>query len=655
MSKYKFIIPISTIVLFLSCSEYEAIDPETRREAFSLTAELSSSSDVDISSSSSTSDEPISSSSETEISSESSSSAYYEPIMSVKKFEVAPTSEIGNNKIKYSYSYDGYDFYYIYLGEMRYIPIYYQNAQHFGTTAEMTYQFTTSNTSMSTIHETVSKNSQLSMNIVDQYTKSSGVGSKLSAELNTKYSLESGANMKAGVVGASVKTGFEVGLKVEAEANWSQHTSNGFAETTSLTETVMHVTTQSFKEEEKFTWQLSKAKGDRTGWYRYTLLSASDVYLYVVKDQARVIYYEFREYVKPNMLGWMLDYSETMDFKKSDATSFDFDISMLDNLKKPELSFASPPSPPQLYTVTANATPNGSVELSPNLEHYEEGALVTATAMSNSNYAFDGWTGNLPEGINASSASIAFVANNDITLTANFRVLVEKTETITTAGTYTFNKGYPGTEATVDVWVLGGGGGGQGGHRWWCALAVCHGTGGGGGGGAAAYANFKVTGSVTFDTKIGGKGVPGIEGTTKSGGGYGGSGGESRVTVSGAKAFVLIAGGGGGGGTTSSGCSAESGGNNSNNYGCGAGGLASQSGISSTLKNGNHGTLGDESRGGGNTTPRGGSGGAGGIANGYSGGAGGIGGFGNSETGKNQRHSGEGGSGGVRIVIKYKE
>jgi hypothetical protein len=155
---------------------------------------------------------------------------------------------------------------------------------------------------------------------------------------------------------------------------------------------------------------------------------------------------------------------------------------------------------------------------------------------------------------------------------------------------------------------------------------------------------------VTFSTTVGAGGYAGAAGTTKSGGGHGGSGGLSSVTASGGIAFILTAGGGGGGGTTSSGCT-DSNGDNPLNYGCGAGGIASQSGISATLKNGSHGTLGSES----DNMPVGGGGGNGGNAEGYSGGTGGIGGYGNSSTGGKLRLSGEGSTGKVRIVIKYLE
>jgi hypothetical protein len=46
----------------------------------------------------------------------------------VNKFEADSYS--GNDKIKYSFTYDDCDFYYIYLGELKNIPMFYQTARH---------------------------------------------------------------------------------------------------------------------------------------------------------------------------------------------------------------------------------------------------------------------------------------------------------------------------------------------------------------------------------------------------------------------------------------------------------------------------------------------------------------------------------------------
>jgi len=249
---------------------------------------------------------------------------------------------------------------------------------------------------------------------------------------------------------------------------------------------------------------------------------------------------------------WVLDYSEDGNFKKSDTTSFKFDVSMLDNLPKPDIS---------LNALTTNATTGGRVESIPNQIVYKTGTQVTVTAKPNNNYVFNGWTGDLPEGVNASLASITFAIDSDITLTANFRALVGKTETVefTTAGnhTYTFDKGFP---ATIEIYALGAGGGGQGGHSKDRGIAglfenrpngVFNGTGGAGGGGAATYMKFDVTEQVTFSINIGngGTGGNGIYSSYTASWQSGTSGGKGgNTSVSWGSNTLTAEGGYGGGG-----------------------------------------------------------------------------------------------------------
>jgi len=247
----------------------------------------------------------------------------------INRFEAVPYT--GSDKIKYSYSYDGYDFYYIYLGVLKNIPMYYLDAQYFGTTAEMTYVFSIADTELKTIRNTVSSTSSETRTVTDQYTRSKTTAQKISTDISAKFKIPFLVESTARVAG---------------EMSWNLLTSNsqtnGFQQTTSLTETEEYVSTFTYDRRQTFTWPLSKSKGDRTGWYRYTLFGASDTYLYVIKDSTGILHYEFKEYIKPDdPLGWMLDYSETLSFDKSDSTGFEFDISMLDSLPKPELALLS--------------------------------------------------------------------------------------------------------------------------------------------------------------------------------------------------------------------------------------------------------------------------------------------------------------------------
>ncbi|MCL2881183.1 MAG: hypothetical protein FWF29_13150, partial [Treponema sp.] len=245
------------------------------------------------------------------------------PTMS--RYVVQPSPYIGNDKIRYSYSYGGYDFYYIHLGELSNIPIFYLDPHYFGTFGEESYVFTTEKTSTNTIEDTVSRSSQTALNVVDQYTNSTSIGDKLSTELDTKYSLNAGVKAGIGGISASVDTGFELGTKLAAESDWNWFISNsqttGFQNTTSLTDTYTSVTTYTETNRETYTYNYSKANDDVAGWYRYTYFAASDVYLYVIKDAAGVVYYEFREFIKPDERGWKLDYCEDMSFSKSDSTN----------------------------------------------------------------------------------------------------------------------------------------------------------------------------------------------------------------------------------------------------------------------------------------------------------------------------------------------
>jgi len=442
-----------------------------------------------------------SSSSGTEKQSSSSDGNTSSSTVSVNKFVAKPTSEVGNKKIKYSYSYKGYDFYYIYLGEMKNIPLFHYEAEHHNGMNSI-YTIESTETIKNSVTETIVNSSKTAIDIVDAYTKSTTTGGKISAEIKADV------NVLFGLVKIQ-------GPKAADELYQNDYVYNSkiidIHQTTSLTNTITTGTEYTKSTMKSRTWNFTK--DDKVGYYRYTLFSASDIYLYVIKDSTGAIYYEFREYVIPESLNnnaWVLDYSEDGSFRKSDTTSFEFDVSMLDNLPKPDIS---------LNTLTTNATTGGSVESVPNQIVYKTGTQVTVTAKPNNNYVFNGWIGDLPKGVNASLASITFAIDSDITLTANFRALVEKTETVefTIVGnhTYTFDKGLP---ATIEIYALGAGGAGQGGHSKDRGIAglfenrdngVFNGTGGAGGGGAVTYMKFDVTEQVTFSINIGSGGIGG--------------------------------------------------------------------------------------------------------------------------------------------------
>jgi len=247
------------------------------------------------------------------------------------RYQAAPYTS--NDKIKYSFSYNGYDYYYIYLGQLGNIPLFYDDThRHSWSYTSSTYTFETTKTTTEEITNTVEKSSGEAVSITKEHTVSATTGGSLSAEIGTSVNF---------------LDIFKIGGKITAEENWSNYTSDtsgtGFQRTTSLTDTVAYAKTNSNALRRSRDFVLTRA--DKEGYYRYTCFSVSDVYLYVIRDPAKPneIYYEFKECIIPNLYFWDLDYSETPDFNKSDATKFGLDISILKRLPVPALTLSDPP------------------------------------------------------------------------------------------------------------------------------------------------------------------------------------------------------------------------------------------------------------------------------------------------------------------------
>lgn len=254
----------------------------------------------------------------------------------VTKYQAEPY--MNNDKIKYSYCYENLDIYYIYLGELKNIPIYYQ-ASEYHSGMNFKYTFSTTNVTETTISTTVSKASEEALTIIESTTRDVEVGSKITAEVTVKPPF----------------TELKVAGETSVKALVSATNSNTVQKTKSLTNTVQNAITKTVETMKSSEWTLSKE--DKIGYYRYTYFSASDVYLYVIKDNSTdEIYYEFKEYVIPDVYFWRLDYSETPSFKKSDATHFEIDLSSLDNLPKPTLNLTTP-------AITVRFETNGGNEI----------------------------------------------------------------------------------------------------------------------------------------------------------------------------------------------------------------------------------------------------------------------------------------------------
>jgi len=245
-------------------------------------------------------------------------------IESIDKYIAKPASEIGNDKIKYSYSYGKYDFYYIYLGKLKNIPLFYHTTQHHNG-INSTYTIEITETIKNSSMETITNSIQTAITVIDEHTESKTTDIKASQAINVKFPIK--------VVSFDIKAG--------ADQNWNWYSSNSKTiiteEYTSLTNTQTNATEYIKTTMESRTWNFTN--NEPAGYYRYTLFSTSDVYLYVIKNtETGEIDYEFREYVIPDTYFWQLDYSEISSFDKSDATGFEFDVSMLENLPKTKYS-----------------------------------------------------------------------------------------------------------------------------------------------------------------------------------------------------------------------------------------------------------------------------------------------------------------------------
>ncbi len=214
------------------------------------------------------------------------------------------------------------------------------------------------------------------------------------------------------------------------------------------------------------------------------------------------------------------------------------------------------------YNLTTSVSPSstyGSVSRSPSQTSYACGTSVTLTAVpTSSDYAFDSWVG-APSGVSASSATITFDVNSNVTLTAKFKIKRIETVQFPTVNSYPYiwDKGFP---ASVEVYAFGAGGGASGG-------SINDGsdndkkaedtiTGGGGGGGAAVYAKFSITSTINnmIYVKVGNGGTGGDKKPAIAGNGWqygypGSSGGASTVVVGNISSpdLSVTAGGGGGG------------------------------------------------------------------------------------------------------------
>ncbi|MDR0517313.1 MAG: InlB B-repeat-containing protein [Fibromonadaceae bacterium] len=473
----------------------------------------------------------------------------------VNKFEAEPYIESDiKDKIKHSYSYGNYDIYYIYLGKLRNIPLFFYKAQHHNG-INSTYKISSTKTTTEKITETITNSSKTVISVVDEHTTSTTTGVKISAELkyNPKFLFD------------LIKV---EGPKVAGELYFNDYVYNSQTinsqQTTSLTNTITTGTEYTNSVTIERAWDFTK--NDIVGYYRYTLFSTSDVYLYVVKDiSTGVIDYEFREYIIPDSLNdnaWVLDYSENGNFSKSDDTGFKFDISMLYNLPQTKLSFTVP-SAPDNVSASAQSSKNIIVSWGPvsDANSYKiyrstsENGMYSLAGTSTSTSYTDKELSKVTTyyykitSVNAHGSS---AYSNPAYATTKDAVVRSISVPFINSGSYILpnNITYP---ATLEVCAIGAGGGAQGGHFSDLMGGGYGGTGGAGGGGAAAYMRLSLKESTVIGISIGNGGDGGTGQwvnwvTTWKSGNKGDNGGSTAVSVTSAGTSTTITANGGMGG-----------------------------------------------------------------------------------------------------------
>jgi uncharacterized repeat protein (TIGR02543 family) len=284
------------------------------------------------------------------------------------------------------------------------------------------------------------------VSVSENYSTSTTNSEKVSAEISAKYSVNTTLGGSIGVVDVKASVGYEVAAKAAAEKYWSTVSTTGGGisnqNSKSLTNTVKYGTEKTESILQTRTWNFTK--NDKTGWYRFTLFSTSDVYLYVIKDRTKPneIYYEFREHVKPDVYFWKMDYSDYASFTKDDETRFNFNVSMLDNLPKAKVD-VTPPS----FEITFNSNEGSDV---PKQTVKFNGTATKPDNPARIGFTFDGWCSDVGlQNLYDFSTKVL----DDTTLYAKWTGLAEYTVTFNVnggSGTAPVNQTvYNGTEITL--------------------------------------------------------------------------------------------------------------------------------------------------------------------------------------------------------------
>ena len=262
----------------------------------------------------------------------------------VERYKAVPNDDSG--KIKYSFTYNEFDFYHIYLGRMENVPFFAPDVatiSHNGGTRNFVY--TEVNTEETIVKTAVITSIEETIGYVETNTTATNTGGKSSwkdyweAGVSTEFKIKKIAEIKTSAKHSQTTSG---------EESWSEHTSktttDTFVQTRSRVDTLEEATRHARQISVSQNFTVSPT--NKPGEYQLAMFAKTDVYLYVIKDTlTNELYYEFYEHVvfdDENRFQWIVEYAEpNQPFKRSDS-GFNIDIPVLENLPKPDLVFCTP-------------------------------------------------------------------------------------------------------------------------------------------------------------------------------------------------------------------------------------------------------------------------------------------------------------------------
>jgi hypothetical protein len=225
-----------------------------------------------------------------------------------------------NYELVHSYTDGDFDFHYIYLGKVDWVPIDSHGAQHFNgrTPIKLTYSVTEqSSGGVETALERAVTNATETVN-------------------GTAWSLSAEGQANFGII-KKVSPVPRVSVKVGYTHNW--HKSKTHTEEQSKTDTV--TTFSNWAKENTQTIEFTIGNhGEAAGFYRYATFATCDVYVGVIRDRdTEEWYFDYAMFARNNTFFMGLDYSTTNVFGINEETlplRFDDEIlSFIDPLPEP--------------------------------------------------------------------------------------------------------------------------------------------------------------------------------------------------------------------------------------------------------------------------------------------------------------------------------